>query len=298
MSKNELTFEIRQLYVQSAYWNAYNSLLMKQDTILQQFVKATDLKYATGAVTLVEKTTIDTRLNEVRSKKSLVDAELNAIGRRLQYLMGVNFIVQCETGDYSPLTTIALSDTSKLKENPQALLLEQQILIAESERKLMNGSALPELKIGYFNQSLYGTPLSENSLQLAGKADRFQGFQFGLIIPLWFGPDFSRNQAATINQKVKGLDYENYLNNLQSEYEKTLINLKAKKDLIDYYEKSALPNAKLIEDQSTKSFELGEIEFTTHLLNLQQTVAIYESYLNAVNEYNANLLYLNYLMAE
>jgi hypothetical protein len=33
-------------------------------------------------------------------------------------------------------------------------------------------------------------------------------------------------------------------------------------------------------------------------MNIQQTIAIREGYLNAVNEHNANLLYLNYLMAE
>ena len=191
-----------------------------------------------------------------------------------------------------------VADTSKLMGNPQALFLEQQIAINEAERKLMNSTALPEFKIGYFNQTLYGAPLGENSPQVAGSTDRFQGFQVGLIVPLWFGPDVSRNKAETLNTESKSLEYENYKNNLNNEFEKTLINIQARKELINYYESSAIPNAKLIEAQSAKSFELGEIEFTTHLLNLQQTSAIYEAYLNALSEYNANVLYLNFLMAE
>ncbi len=298
MSKNQLTFEIRQLFEQSAYWNSYLKLLLKQDSILQQFAKATDLKFNAGQGTLVEKTTVETRLNELRSKQRMVNSEIDAINRSLQFFLGVNYTVQCETKELTTINTVMVADTSKLMGNPQALFLEQQIAINEAERKLMNSTALPEFKIGYFNQTLYGAPLGENSPQVAGSTDRFQGFQVGLIVPLWFGPDVSRNKAETLNTESKSLAYENYKNNLNNEFEKTLINIQARKELINYYESSAIPNAKLIEAQSAKSFELGEIEFTTHLLNLQQTSAIYEAYLNALSEYNANVLYLNFLMAE
>lgn len=298
VSKNELTFEIRQLYEQSSYWNSYKKLLFKQDSLVQRFATATEANYKAGQGTLLEKTTIEVRLNEIRSKQAQVDAELNGIARRLQFLLGVNYPVQFANADLSPIATITTVDTVLLKANPQAEYLRQQIEIAENERKLVNSLALPELKVGYFNQTLYGTQLSENSTQLAGRSDRFQGFQFGLIIPLWFGPDINKSKASAINREVKSLEYENYLNNLQSEYGKTLLKLQSNKNSLEYYVNSALKNAGLIENQSVKSFELGEIDFTTHLLHLQQTIAIREGYLNAVHEHNTNLLYLNYLMAE
>ncbi len=298
MSRNELTFEIRQLYLQNAYWFSYKKLLLSQDSILQQFVKATDLKYISGQSTLIDKTTVQTRLNEIRSKQSIVDAEITAINKKLQFLLGVNYQVNCAPKELSAIYTMTVPDTSILKNNPNVKFLEQQIEISEAERKLMNSSAFPEFKIGYFNQTLFGTPLSQNTMQLAGKSDRFQGFQLGLVVPLWFGPEISRNKAAILNTEVKSLEYENYLNNIQSEYEKLLIRIQSDKELINYFESSALPNAKLIEVQSSKSFELGDIEFTSHLLNLQQTIAIYEAYLNALNNYNANVLYLNFLLAE
>ncbi len=298
VSKNELTFEIRQLYTQSTYWNSYKKLLAKQDTLLQRFAKATDLNYQTGEGSLLEKTTVETRLNEVHSKQNQVDAELNGIARRLQFLLGSKTSVQFEVSALTPLNMISLQDTSALKNNPQAEYLEQQIAIAENERKLMTNSALPEFRVGYFNQTLYGGLLAENSTQLAGRSDRFQGFQVGLTIPLWFGPDLNKAKAASINRDVKSLEYESYLNGLQSEYEKALMKVQSSKNLMDYYTTSAMPNAELIEKQSIKSFELGEINFTTHLLNTQQTIAIGEGYLNAVIEYNSSLLYLNYLMAE
>lgn len=298
VSKNELTFEIRQLHAQYTYWNSYKALLFKQDSLLQHFTKATALNHKTGSGTLLEKTTVETRLNEVRSKQNRVNAELNGIAGRLQFLLGVDYPVQFEPEMLNQIPTVPSSDTAQLKENPKALYLEQQIAIAENERKLAVNSALPDFKVGYFNQTLYGSLLAENSVQLAGRSDRFQGFQVGLSIPLWFGPDVNKNKAASINREVKNLEYGNYLNSLQSEYEKTLLNLQTSRDLMNYYLSSALPNAGLIEKQSIKSFELGEINFTNHLMNIQQAIAIQEGYLNAINEYNANLLYLNYLMAE
>ena len=298
VSKNELTFEIRQLHMQYGYWNSYQALLLKQDSLLRHFTKASDLNHRAGSGTLLEKTTVETRLNEVRSKQNRVNAELNGIAERLQFLMGVDYPVQFEPAMLNQILTIPNTDTAQLKENPQALYLGQQVEIAENERKLVTNSAFPDFKVGYFNQTLYGTQLAENSLQLAGRSDRFQGFQVGLTIPLWFGPDVNKSKAASINREVKSSEYENYLNNLESEYKRTQLNLQTNRDLMNYYISSALPNVGLIEKQSGKSFELGEINFTTHLLNIQQTIAIQEGYLNAVNEYNANLLYLNYLMAE
>lgn len=298
VSKNELTFEIRQLYTQNTYWHSYKKLLLKQDSILQQFAKATGLSHRAGEGSLLEKTKVETRLNEIRSKQSQVDAELAAIARRLQFLVGSQVPVRFTSDELIPLKIIPVGDTAALKNNPHALYLEQQVAIAEQERKLAVNTSLPELKVGYFNQTLYGSLLSENSTQLAGRSDRFQGFQVGLNIPLWFGPDISKTKAAAINRDVKSLDYTNYLSGLQSEYEKTLIKAEASRNLMEYYLNAALPNAKLIEQQSGKSFELGEINFTTHLLNTEQVIAIDEGYLKAVNEYNSTLLYLNYLMAE
>ena len=298
VSKNELTFEIRQLYEQSSYWNAYKNGLLKQDSLIQRFAKATEANYKAGQGTLLEKTTIEVRLNEIRSKQAQVDAELNGIARRLQFLLGINHPVQFVKADLVPIAVIARTDTAMLKANPQAEYLQQQIEIAEYERKLVNSAALPDLKVGYFNQTLYGTQLAEGSTQLAGRSDRFQGFQVGLTIPLWFGPDVNKSKASKINREMKNLEYENYVSSLQSEYEKTLLKLQSNRNSMEYYVNSALKNADLIEAQSVKSFELGEIDFTTHLLHVQQTITIREGYLNAVHEYNANLLYLNYLMAE
>lgn len=297
-SKNELTFEIRQLYLQHAYWSSYGALLLKQDSLLERFAKATNLNYTAGAGSLLEKTTIETRLNEIRSRQFQVAAEQQGINKRLQFLTGSETPVQFAATDLVVLETIPAGDTSHLKENPQALYLQQQVAIAENERKVVVNSALPELKAGYFNQTLYGTPLKENSTALAGRSDRFQGFQVGFTIPLWFGPDVSKSKAAAINREVKNLEYENYVNRLQSEYDKTIQLVQSGKNLLDYYSVSALPNADLIEKQSAKSFELGEIDFTTHLINMQQTIAIREGYLKAMSDYNAGLLYLNYLMAE
>jgi len=297
VSKNELTFEIRQLYVQSTYWNSYRKLLVKQDSLLHRSVKAANLNQQTGEGSLLEKTTVATRLNEIRSKQIQVDAELTAINRHLQRLLGGSTSVQFESNDLAPIQ-VSLQDTSALKNNPQAQYLEQQVSIAENERKLVTSSSLPEIRLGYFNQTLYGGLLAENSTQLAGPSDRFQGFQVGLSIPLWFGPEVNKAKAASIHRDVKSLEYENYLSGLQSEYEKTLIKLESSRNLLEYYVNSAMPNAQLIEQQSVKSYELGEINLTTHLLNTQQTIAINEGYLNAISDYNASLLYLNYLMAE
>src|SRR6218665_2187492 len=148
VSKNELTFAIKQLYAQSLYWNSYRKLLLKQDSLLVGFAKAADLNYQAGSGTLLQKTTVEAQLNEIRSKKSQVDATMNGIARELQYLTGSDTPVQFEVAELTHVNTTSVTTASAIAENPQALYLQQQIAIAENERKLSSNTLLPELSIG------------------------------------------------------------------------------------------------------------------------------------------------------
>lgn len=296
-TKNELTYQIRTVYYQLLFWISHKDLLLKQDTMYTQFVKAADLRYKTGDGTLLEKTSADARLSEIQNKLKMTDSEIQSLNLKLQALMGVSYQVSIESKESLMRPFILANDSTAVAANPQLAYIKQQIEIAEKEKSVISKSGLPEFKIGYFNQTLYGGALNDANTQFAGAGNRFQGVQVGLVIPLWFSPQVNKNKAAQTQVQINQLNYENEQIMFQSYYDQAIQHYIAAKNNLDYYQQVASPNANLIETQSQSSYSKGEISYTEHLLNLQQVILIRETYLNAVSNYNQTVVYIEYLTA-
>ncbi|TND07805.1 MAG: heavy metal efflux pump [Bacteroidetes bacterium] len=296
-TKNELAFRVKQVYYQLLSMNSHKQLLRKQDSLYSQFAKAADLRYKTGDGTLLEKMSAETRLSEIRNKQVQADAEVQALNMQLQGLMGVPYAVSVITPDSLTRPFSLLSDSNAVAANPQLAYIRQQIEIAEKEKSVISQSALPEFKIGYFNQTLYGAPLNDANTQFAGPSNRFQGVQAGLAFPLWFYPQVNSSKAAQARVEIAKLNYESEQIMYRSYYNQAVQHYIAAKSNLDYYRQSAKPNAVMIESQSKTAFEKGDINYTQHLLNLQQAIAIQETYLDAVHEYNQSVIYVEYLTA-
>jgi cobalt-zinc-cadmium resistance protein CzcA len=296
-TKNELTYQIKQVYYQLLFWNSYKGLLIKQDSMYTEFAKAAGLRYKTGDGTLLEKTSADTRLSEVKNKLLQTDAEIQALNVNLQSLMGITYSISVEMNDSLIRPFNLTNDSAAVAANPQLVYIKQQIQIAEKEQSVISQSALPEFKIGYFNQSLYGVPLNDANTQFAGAGNRFQGVQVGLIIPLWFSPQVNKTKAAQTQVEINQLNYENEQIMFQSYYDQAIQHYLASKMNLDYYQTTAIPNATLIEKQSQIAYVNGEISYTEHLLNLQQVISIQEGFQSAVADYNQTVIYIEYLTA-
>jgi outer membrane protein TolC len=296
-TKNELSYQIKQVYYQLLFWDRYKQMLQNQDSSYNQLAKGAALRYKTGDGTLLDKTSAETRLSETRNTTAQVDAQILGLNSQLQSLMGVTYAVQIQTSDSLIRPFTMLNDSAAVAANPQLAYIRQQIEIAEKEKSVIAQSALPEFKIGYFNQTLYGTPLDATGSQIAGPNNRFQGIQVGLVFPLWFYPQVNSAKAAETQVEIAELNYQSEQIMYQSLYDQAIQRYLAAQSNLTYYQTSALPNATLIESQSKLSYANGDIGYTQHLLNLQQAIAIQEAYLSAVNEYNQTVIYLEYLTA-
>jgi cobalt-zinc-cadmium resistance protein CzcA len=65
ITKQELTNEIRQSWLRLSYLKALNNLLGREDSLMQQFVKGADLRYQTGETNMLEKTTVETKQQQL-----------------------------------------------------------------------------------------------------------------------------------------------------------------------------------------------------------------------------------------
>ena len=82
---------------------------------------------------------------------------------------------------------------------------------------------------------------------------------------------------------------------LEGAYRKAIQQYLKEKSNLDYYRSSGLPNADLLLTQSQLAYTNGDIAYAIHLLNLQQALSIRQQYLEALNNYNQSILYLELL---
>lgn len=292
VTENELAYRVRRTFNLLIYLEERRTILQREDSLLKSSLRATQLQYKTGEIPLITKTLAETQRMEIGNEFEKNMNDIESARTTLQLLCRIDFTEIAGTlADLIPDEP----DTEEGQRNPLQRLTEQNIKVASQERKLEASRALPELNIAYFNQTLIGTQNVNGQDVYFGSSKRFDGFQFGVSIPLWFVGNVNRVKAAKHTEEtsrqeaeVGRLEIAEQLNTAQQEL------IKNRRSLV-YYREHALPAARLLREQTNSAFRNGEIDYHNLLLNFRQALAIDEGYLKAQYSYNENLITIRYL---
>ncbi|MCO4293897.1 CusA/CzcA family heavy metal efflux RND transporter [Solitalea sp. MAHUQ-68] len=291
---NELILKIKQTYYTIQYLLDRKQLLEQQDSLYAQFARASQLRYKTGESTLLEKSAAETQLNEIHNLLRLNDADIEVeLNKFNVWLNGSGYSVihsQAKERVYKEN-----SETAKVAQNPNLNYFKQQVNVAGQQKRVEQNRMLPDLTVGYFNQSLIGYHDVSGQAQYFDASDRFQGFQVGVALPLWFRSKSSKIKAADIQKQIAQNEFEQAEKTLSGSYQQHYAYYQKNLKSITYYRESALPNAELISKQSQEAYRLGEISYSEYLLNMNQALSIKEAYLKSLQELNQSVITLEYL---
>ena len=171
----------------------------------------------------------------------------------------------------------------------------QQVEISHLQRALELSHLMPDISIGYFNQSMIGTQDVNGVPRSFGAGDRFSGVQAGITIPLWFVPYSSKAKAAGLSEKAAATQAEYFSKSLTGEYFSLLDEYKKYSESVEYYIQQAVPEAELIIDQSTRSYKAGVMDYLDYILNLNRGIEIKQNYLDALNGLNQTILNIEFI---
>lgn len=290
---NEVILQIKQTFYELLYLKSRHILLLRQDSLFQELVRSASLRYKTGEGTLLEKTAAETQHSEIGNTIRQNEANQRIALQQLRTLINQNQVMGI-TGTLTerPLPSF---DSSALLQNPQLQYWQQQVVVARQQKKTEVARAMPDLKIGYFNQTLIGFQNVSGQETYFGSSDRFQGFEVGLSIPLWFFPHSAKTQAAKINQQVSERKFAQAQLATYGQFQQAVEAFVKNQSSLQYYKNTALPNAELLQHQNQLSFKNGETNYAIYLMNLKNVITIQESYLQTLNDYNQTIIYLEYL---
>ncbi|MES2519419.1 MAG: CusA/CzcA family heavy metal efflux RND transporter, partial [Bacteroidota bacterium] len=295
VTRQDITAQIRQSWNSILYWSAVNELLQKQEEYLLIFVKSATLKFKTGESNLLEKTTAETKLQELIQIRKQHEGMILREKIKLKGILNwKEDIVLAERG-FTP-TKAFLADSIYLNQNPTLALATQQIQLTNANKNVEKALRKPDFTAGYFMQSLTGNQDIEGVNTYYNGIPRFQGVNIGISIPLFGKASKARIQASETAILVQQKNAEYLRNQLNSQLLQQIEEQKVNQSLIEYYTKTALPNAEIIGNNALKAFQNGEIGYVEYLQSLEMVLKIQQNYLNVVNQFNQNNINIQYLL--
>jgi cobalt-zinc-cadmium resistance protein CzcA len=291
--ENSLRYEVRQCYSNIQYLKLLRDLLEVQDSVLSNLLKSAELRYKTGESTFLEGSTISAKLNHLRNEKMRNEIELNSLHLAFRTLLNSDdeFTTQAEPKE----EFVLVFDSLSVKDNPQLKKLQEQIQYIQCMTAVEKSKLLPDITIGYFNQSLYGTQNYANTSDFATEKTRFQGVTFGLAIPIWSKPQMSRIKATEILTKSANAETLAISSSLNSEFTIALNEYKMNLESLSYYKSFGLETARVIFESAEKSYTAGEIGYFEYAAAVEQSLNIRRDYLLLIKKMTQTINNIQYL---
>ncbi len=291
----EVAVRVKQVYWQLVYLLSRKGLLIYQDSLYSGFLRAAELRARTGETNRLEMITARTQSLEIKNQLQQVIIDAGICHRKLQTLLNT-------TREVFPADTLLrridfnqVNDSINLLQNPSLGYLRQQVEVARISRHLEGSRMMPDLSVGYFNQSIIGTQEIDGVPRTFNSGTRFTGVQASIAIPIWFGPSVSKIKAAKLQEKVAGTNAEYYTSALKNNYSSLLDEYHKYNSSAGYYEQQANPEADMIIEQSTQSYKAGAMDYLDYVINLNRALEIKQNYLDALNSYNQTIIDIDYI---
>ena len=288
--------ELKKTVTQSFYSLIYliekQKLLQKSDSIYTEFLKKSEMRFKKGETNILEKTTAESQQGII--KMQILQLQQNKEILQFQFQLLLNddkvFVPSSKT---IKLEFIEIKDSTLINKNPNLKLFEQYKKVSEANIKLEKSKLLPSFTIGYNNNSFIGNGADN---MVYDKSNRFHSAQIGLEIPLFGGSQKAKINALKIAQDISANEFQNQKKNNINKYKSLLFIHQKNVEKLLYFEKTALPNSKIIEETANRQFFNGDINYLDWTILINQGVALKNEYIEIIATNNETIIELNYLL--
>ncbi len=299
ITANELSAQVKSLWYDLASLEDQKQLLQFQDSIYTKFLEAAQLRFEVGETNQLEMVTVQTQLMEVRNLMNQNEADQRGNKKRLAALLNVSsaFDISREELEKRDIAATLLLEDS-LTSNPLLNYIKQQVEIAENQQSLSKAKMLPDITLGYQNQSLQGFYDRNGATEFVGRDTRFQSVSIGIAIPLWFKEHTRQIKAARLEQQAAQATFDQEWKNFQGRLSSLIeANLKYKNTL-EYYEDNLLNQADIILANVRLGFSQGEIGYVEFVQGVSQALKIQSDYIRQIRQYNQSVIELEMITSQ
>lgn len=290
LTEYELRRDIKFAFNEWVYQLTRQQLLLRQDSLFGNLAKASTLRYKTGESNQLEKVTSEAQSLEVKNRLAQVTADIAIAKQRLQTLINTKDDIALADTLFTKKELNLTGDSNAIVGNPYLAYLQQQIIVNKADTKLQQSKRLPDLIVGYYNQSFRGIQNFNGVTEKYTGSDRFHVFQAGIAIALLPGGYKGKIAAAKINEQVANANLQYQQTNLLGQLQELVQQYNKYKSSLEYYEQTALPQAELIIQNAQKGFKSGDIAYIQYLQSLSLALKTRADYIDNLYWYNQTII--------
>jgi cobalt-zinc-cadmium resistance protein CzcA len=293
----ELALQIESTYESIVLLKNKELLLKRQDSLYTELDKRYAIKYELKDVTHLDAVLVSSKKKEVQNALLMNAQEILNLERQLMFLTGSSTSLSADNSSKTSLTFVDKKDSSVFTAHPQQQYFQTQRMILEKQKEVLLARTLPDITIGYVNQTLVGVHSVDASTdKVFDQSSRFQAGQVGLQIPLFFGASRKKSQVLTNELNQNELNGNYAKQELQSTYLSLLGKYASLLESLNMYDSQLIPQTKIMNDQGKIMLESGEISMIEFLQTKQAIIDIEMNYINLKSEINTTVHQLNWFV--
>lgn len=281
----EVKKAVTELFYHILVLREKENLLVELDQRYASFLEKSNLRFEKGASNLLEKTTAELQREQIVIQLTSLRNEIELTKIQWQLLLNTDTNYEPIADDI--IIASMIFDTTNESNHPSIQLASQEIEKSKAMIKLEKSKFLPDLSIGYSNQSF--KDINKN---------RFNSFEIGIGIPIFHGAQ--KAQVKAEEQKVRYAENELAYQKAQwkTNVESSLQAFKTLLEIVENYQEKQLPNAHKIVATAQEQFVGGEIDYLDWMMLSNQAIQIQNDYYNAVMQLNLSSINLQYLISK
>jgi len=295
--RNQLAYDVRDIFLQMTAALAKVRLLADQDSVYASLIKLEKLRFSVGETSRLNLTSAEAKQGVFRNQQRLAETEFINLQSRLQVLMSTKNAYMPE--DQSPPAWYInfMPDSIAALKNPEVRQARQQVAVSDFLIKVNRAKVLPELVLSYSNQSFAGPDIANPNRRLT-TGNRFSSYMLGLNIPIFTRQYRAAIQSATFQRNAALFTLEQRQAEWLGQWCQAIALYNQQKQALNYYETSALKQAREIMRTATLAFRNGGISYLEWANLYGQSVQIRQDRLDALTQLDQTINLLWYYEAQ
>ena len=284
--------EVSTVYFRLVILRERRRLLQLADSIFSEALTKQQQRFDVGDINILEKTGIESQRMQVANQLRQLDAEMVILSQRFSSLLVSNEIYVPDASVDRAELSVSPGELTVLNQ-PSLKMKVQEMEIWTRSIEAERTKLLPQLTLGYSNQSIRGFQNIDGIEEFYTGGDRFSSFNLGIDLPIFNRSTRARISAGKISREATRAEYEELLRVQSTRLNELLLQYERINQNLEYFERFALPQARLIREVSTSKLTSGDIGYIEWMMLTNESIKMEADYFSAIEEWNATVIELN-----
>lgn len=286
LTKAQLKKEVSDIFYRILTLQEKKKIIVYISRLYNSFADKANLRLKKGEANIMEESTAEIQKEQAEIQLNMLENDLNTARLQLQLLLQSE--VQYQPVSDKPTMTIDLQISQEIiRKHPELEYLNQQIAISEAEAQLERSRLLPDVLVGYTNQSMKN--INNN---------RFNTVQIGVGIPLFTKGQRALAKAAKAKVAISENQYHRKEMELKTRLSQQMNSYTSQMKIVENYEQKQLPKSETLLKAAEKQMEAGEIDYLNWVILTNQAVKTKVDYIDSIEKLNETASELNFLLSK